>query len=83
MDGLPATLDATKVVEGVDLLALFILDVVVSYALALLLSHAVKRLLGVKEVENFLVRYGAMASKMWQSTVAFIAQYIGFCVSPA
>ena len=63
-------------------LAFYIIVVfVVGYFMGLVVSSAFKRLLLIQELENALVRYGAMTTKLWGSIVRFLSQYLKWFVT--
>jgi len=54
----------------------FVVVLILGYIFAYLISHVVKKLLSLGELQRSIVRYGAMTSKMWLSIVEFITQYL-------
>jgi hypothetical protein len=76
MDASGLSINLQNVTDALTLLAVFAADVVISYFAALLFSIGLKKLMTAKEINDFLIRYGAMTSKMWESTATFITQYL-------
>jgi len=63
-------------------LALYVLVLFLAgYILGLLVANALKRVFSIPELENSLVRYGAMTTKLWGSIRHFLAQYLKWFIT--
>jgi hypothetical protein len=69
-------LDAKGLTDGLLIVAACMANVIIGYFIALLFSVALKRLLTMREMEEFLIRHGAMTPRLWASTTSFLSQYI-------
>jgi hypothetical protein len=70
------SLTVRGVADAFILLAALLLNVILSYFMALFMSVTFKKIMVVREIEEFLIRYGAMTSKLWHQTAGFITQYL-------
>ncbi|MBD3262096.1 MAG: hypothetical protein GF334_10605 [Candidatus Altiarchaeales archaeon] len=59
----------------------FIVLFIGGYFIGLLVSSAIKRVFSLKEIENSLVRYGAMTTKLWGSVTHFFALYFKWFIT--
>jgi hypothetical protein len=71
-----SAVDPKNLTDSLLIVAACIANFVIAYFIALLFSVALKRVLTLREMEEFLIRHGAMTSKLWNSIASFIAQYL-------
>jgi len=78
----PITMDQimSTIVEYGMIGLLLIAAFIGGYILGYIASKVLRRVLMIGELQKTLVRYGAVTSKLWESIVNFIAQYVKWLI---